>query len=303
MNGSIQLEGVVRRFGKREVLRAVTARAEPGKVIGLLGRNGEGKSTLFKILLDMLAADAGRISIGGMSPDGSGRIRQKVGYMPERPEFHGFMTIEEAFALRGRFFEKWDRRRASELAKRLELDVRAPVAGASKGMLGKAAMICALAHNPEILLLDEPTSGLDPIVRDGVLGEIIRELHGSGKTIVVSNHRMEEMGGLIDEVWVLAGGRIVATHEVERLRTEACRLVARAKNGAYPATGLRVVELSNDGPLSEWAAFDSDSADRFSKAWGIEAIEREPLPLETSLKLLLKEADAAASEETEAHHA
>lgn len=303
MNGTIRMEGVTRRFGRKEVLRGVTAEAEPGKVIGLLGRNGEGKSTLFKILLDILAADAGSVSVGGMTPDGSGAIRQFVGYMPERPEFHRFMTIEEVFALRGRFFKKWDRRRAAELAKRLELDVRAKVEGASKGMLGKAAMVCALAHDPGILLLDEPTSGLDPIVRDGVLGEIIRELHGTGKTILVSNHRMEEMGGLIDEVWVLAGGRIVATHEVERLRSEACRIVARAKNGAYPGTGLRVVELSNDGPLSEWAAFDADSADRFAKAWGIEAVEREPLPLETSLKLLLKEADAAASASTEAQNA
>ena len=299
MSNAIEIEGVVRRFGKREVLRGVTASAEKGKVIGLIGRNGEGKSTLFKILLDMLAADSGKIKIAGLSPDGSGKIRQKVGYMPERPEFHRFMSIEEAFALRGRFFEKWDRRRAEALARRLELDIKAPVTGASKGMLGKAAMICALAHNPEVLLLDEPTSGLDPIVRDGVLGEVIHELHGTGKTILVSNHRMEEMGALIDEVWVLAGGRIAAVHEVERLRTEAVRIVARTKSGAYPGTGINVVEMASEGPITEWAAFDVESAERFTKAWGIEAIERAPLPLETTLKLLLKD----ASNETEAQNA
>jgi len=297
MNNAIEMKGVIRRFGKKEILRGVTASAEKGKVIGLLGRNGEGKSTLFKILLDMLAADAGEIKIAGLTPDGSGQIRQKVGYMPERPEFHRFMTIEEVFALRGRFFENWDRHRADALARRLELNCKAPVAGASKGMLGKAALVCALAHDPELLLLDEPTSGLDPIVRDGVLGEVIHELHGTGKTIVVSNHRMEEMGALIDEVWVLAGGKIAAVHEVERLRSEACRIVARAKSGAYPGTGLNVVEMETVGPVTEWAAFDTESAERLSKAWGIEAVDREPLPLETTLKLLLKEAD-----ETEAQN-
>lgn len=302
MKNAIKIDGVVRRFGRREILCGVTACAEPGKVIGLLGRNGEGKSTLLKILLDMLAADAGSVEIAGLRPDGSGRIRQAVGYMPERPEFHRFMTIEEVFTLRGRFFTHWDRRRADALARRLDLNVKAPVQGASKGMLGKAALVCALAHNPEIILLDEPTSGLDPIVRDDVLGEVIRELHGSGKTILVSNHRMEEMGALIDEVWVLAGGKIAAVHDIETLRAEACRIVARAKNGAYPGTGLRVVELSNDGPVSEWAAFDSNSADRFCKAWGIEAVDRAPLPLETALKLLLKEAAQQAAEETEARH-
>ena len=84
---------VVRTLGGRRVLDGASGAAEKGKVIGLLGRNGEGKTTLFKILLDLLAADSGEVEVLGLRPDGSGRVRQLTGYIPERPSFHSFITV------------------------------------------------------------------------------------------------------------------------------------------------------------------------------------------------------------------
>ncbi|HVE12541.1 MAG TPA: ABC transporter ATP-binding protein, partial [Elusimicrobiota bacterium] len=173
MSLAIRLEGVRRSFGKKEVLRGVTARAETGKVIGLLGRNGEGKSTLFKILLDLLEPDAGAVEVLGAPLDGTGAIRSRIGYVPERPAFHEFLSFGEVLSWRARFFPSWDRSRAESLAARLGLEDSIPVRGASKGQLAKLAWVCAAAHEPDLLLLDEPTSGLDALVRDEVLQELV----------------------------------------------------------------------------------------------------------------------------------
>ena len=113
----IILEAVTRSFDGRRVLDGLTARAEEGRVIGLLGRNGEGKTTLFKVLLDLLAPDSGRVEVLGARVDGSGAVRGRVGYVPERPAFHDFMTVGEALALRARLFPAWDAARAARPAR------------------------------------------------------------------------------------------------------------------------------------------------------------------------------------------
>ncbi len=150
------------------MLNGVSGTIEEGKVVGLLGRNGEGKTTLFRILLDILSADSGSISVLGNPPDGSGVIRLKVGYVPERPAFHEFWTVEQALKFRAGLFPTWDSEKAMRMAREMDLDLKTRIRGASKGTLAKAAWICATAHNPKLLQLDEPTSGLDALVRDSV---------------------------------------------------------------------------------------------------------------------------------------
>ncbi|MBI3553165.1 MAG: ABC transporter ATP-binding protein [Elusimicrobia bacterium] len=283
---AVVLEGVRRSFSGKPVLRGITARAGRGRVIGLLGRNGEGKSTLIKIMLDIVAADAGRLEVLGRSPDGSAAIRRIVGYVPERPVFHDFMTVAEVFAFRERFFPTWSREKAAASAAKLGLDPSQKVAGASKGTLGKLAWVCATAHQPELLLLDEPTSGLDALVRDDLLSGLIEELHGSGRTILVANHHMEEFAGLLDEVWVMSGGAITGVHDMQTLRSQACRIRGRRKAGA--AVPAPAIVLSEEGSLVEWAALRASDADCVAASGALDGFEKESLPIEEILKALLK---------------
>lgn len=269
---AFSLDGVRRAFDGREVLRGVTAKGERGRVIGLLGRNGEGKTTLFKILLDLLAADSGRVRVLGKAPDGSGAIRARVGWVPERPAFHDFPDAARALELRAALFPRWDRARAAGVARRLGLDLTAPLAGASKGALAKLAWVCATGHDPDLLLLDEPTSGLDALVREELLEGLVGELHEGGKTILIANHRMEELSGLLDEVWVLSGGVVSKIHAMDELRSSGRLLRGRLKGGG-------VAEAAAVGAAAVRAA-----AARF------ESFEESPLPVKDALKHLLEEA-------------
>lgn len=288
MKPAILLENVTRSFGHNKVLRGVSACVTPGKVVGLLGRNGEGKTTLIKLMLDLLAVDTGCIQILGMSPDGTGAIRRRIGYVPERPVFHEFMTVGEVFTLRSRFFKGWKMEKAQALAGQMDLGLDTNIQGASKGTLGKTAWVCAAAHDPELFLLDEPTSGLDALVREDLLRHLIAELHETGKTIFVANHRMEELTGVLDEIWVLARGVLLSIHQVETLRTQACCITGRIKEGSDPFQEPALVLLSREGPLFEWAALDRETADRVAASGRLENLDRAPLPIETTLKLLLK---------------
>ena len=277
---AIILDHVSRSFDGRRVLDGLSARAEEGKVIGLLGRNGEGKTTLFKILLDMLAPDSGGVEVLGRRVDGSGAVRQRVGYIPERPAFHDFLSVGEALSLRAKVFSGWDAARVSALCRRLDLDPAARIAGASKGTLGKLAWVCAAAFDPSLYLLDEPTSGLDALVRDEVLSGLVAELGGRGRTVLVASHRLDELSGLLDEVWVLAGGKIAGVYDAEKLR----RVSGRASPGFIVPEGA--LSLGSEGPVGSWAVLDGAAYGRL-RAAGVEGAEDEALPMAQALKALL----------------
>ena len=284
---AVVIRDVSKTFGRKRVLQGVCGTIDEGKVVGLLGRNGEGKTTLFRIMLDILASDAGSISILGQIPNGTGKMRGIVGYIPERPAFHDFMTVSDVLALRAAFFPNWDWSKAKEMASKLELDLNTSIRGASKGTLAKTAWICATAHNPKVLLLDEPTSGLDAVVRDSVLSHFVRELTETGKTILVTNHHMEELLGVLDEVWVLASGRIQSTHTIEELRQNAYRVAGRLKNKQPPTGSLAFYEEQRMGDLVRWLIIDKEGLYKIRQLDVLDQMEVEPLPLETTFKVLL----------------
>ena len=292
MSVVISMNEVQKSFGKNSVLKGITGTIEEGKVVGLLGRNGEGKTTLFKILLDILQADSGEVRVANLSPDGSGRIRKIVGCVPERPTFHNFLSVEETFKLRSTFFPNWQWEKAYSTAKQLDLDSKTRIHGASKGTLAKVAWVCATAHDPKILLLDEPTSGLDALVRDSVLQHLVAEMAAEGRTILVSNHRMEELANVIDEIWLLQDGKIQSIHSIDDLKENACRINGRLRSDRVLPPSLRIVEEQHTGNLVTWVVVDPDALRNIRDLKILDEMETQPLPMETTLKVLLAQKGA-----------
>ena len=283
---AIVLDHVKKSFGKKEVLKDITASIPYGKTVGLLGRNGEGKTTLFRIMLDILALDQGTVQLEGNSPDGSGRIRMIAGYVPERPMFHRFMNVNDVLKFRQRIHPTWDQSLAIETAKQLELDLTTKIKGASKGTLAKTAWICATAHRPKTLLLDEPTSGLDIIVRDALLTQCIREQSLEGKTILIASHHLEDWLNLLDEIWVLSAGVIASRHRLDDLRENALRITGTLRQQILPE-GLQIIEEFRNGNLVAWLTIDPETSEKIQSLSVLDQMEIESLPLESTLKLLL----------------
>jgi len=279
----LTVKGLSKTFGARSVINDLDLDVSRGEVVGILGRNGSGKSTLFKILLDLIAADRGGVRVLGRSPDGSGKLRGLIGYVPEKPAFHTFMRVEEVLELRSRLFPRWDMAKALALCKRLELDINAKAGSLSKGNTAKLAWVAAVAHNPELLLLDEPTSGLDYLVRDHILTGLVSELAEGGKTILISNHRMGEMGGLLDRVCLLKEGRIDAGYSADFLKTEVFRISVRLEKDKF-REGPGIKLLSRSGSLAELAVFGRENMEKIKTGAEISAMD-----LDTVFKALLGE--------------
>jgi len=196
---------------KREVLRDLSFSLEQGEVFGFLGHNGAGKTTTIKIILGFLRPDAGRVTIFG-SEEASRAARRRIGFLSEEQGLLGFLTGWEMLELAGRLSglpSPTRRRRVAELLERVGLGDRGGqrVKTYSKGMKQRLALAVALVGDPDLLLLDEPYSGLDPVGRKE-LRDILLELKGQGKTVLMSSHVVQDVEAVCDRVGILKEGRI-----------------------------------------------------------------------------------------------
>src|SRR5690349_8654410 len=242
---TVVLQGLTIRYGSHVAVDQVDAEFVPGAV-GLLGRNGAGKSSILRSLLGLVRPAAGRMRILDLPEDSSPAvIRSRIGYMPERechvPGLNGYETVRLMGQLSG--LPRADAARAAhEVLYLVQLDEQRyrPVSGYSAGMRQKIKLACALVHDPAVLFMDEPTNGLDPEGREEML-KLVRHLSRDlGKSVVLSTHILQDVEATCDAVVVLEKGRVVAQGRLADLtRSE--------RNEFHLAVDPPSVELSADG--------------------------------------------------------
>ena len=189
-----------------------------GEIFGCLGPNGSGKTTTLKLLVGLLAPDAGTVRVLGSRPDHS-PTRGRIGYLPENPYFYDYLSPREYLDYAGRLFgigRAERRHRTNQLLDRVGLADWAskPLRRFSKGMVQRLGLAQALINDPELLVLDEPMSGLDPLGRH-MVRELMLDLKRQGKTIVLCTHVLPDAEALCDRVAVLREGRLLAVGLLE----------------------------------------------------------------------------------------
>lgn len=234
---AIEIANLHRRYGKAEAVCGLSLTVQPGRCYGLFGRNGAGKSTTIKCLLNHLRPTSGSVAVFGTSPQRDEvRVKAHIGYVPEVVAFHPWMTIRQVLTYAAAFRKKWNVPLQEDLLRRLDLDPAKKVSALSKGMRAQVGLICAICPDPDLLLLDEPTSGLDPIVRREFLQTVIGAYQDSapGRTVFVSTHLIHEWEGLIDEFCIIDKGRALLTMESDTARDKYKKLRLRFE-GEPPA--------------------------------------------------------------------
>lgn len=231
---AISVQGLTKDFrvGLRGLkLRAVdnlTLEIPRGQVFGLLGPNGCGKSTTLKIVLGLVPATTGTISILG-SPSATAEARKRTGFLPEAPYFHKFLTgrelVEYCARLSGVSADKVTAavEASLELAAMTEAANR-PVGTYSKGMLQRIGLAQAIVHDPELIILDEPTAGVDP-VGSAAIGRMIHAMRAKGKTIVLCSHLLGQVEQVCDRVAIMDRGRLVLEGRVDEVLAQRDRHV------------------------------------------------------------------------------
>ena len=217
----------------KDVLDGVSFSVESGEVVGLLGKNGAGKTTLIRTAMGMIEAQQGSVRLFGLDPRKDAvEIKRRVGYVSEEQILPAFMSVAKVIALHRDLFPTWDDEVAGELLDRFGLSPRARIRTLSKGQARQVALVCAVAHKPELLLLDEPAGGLDPAARREFLETSIELLNAAGSTILFSSHYMTDVERMAGRVVMLHDGKLLLDSELDSLREDYClALVPHGANG------------------------------------------------------------------------
>ncbi|WP_050526697.1 ABC transporter ATP-binding protein [Pseudorhodobacter aquimaris] len=220
MTSTLTISQLTKTFGGVKALTDVSLSVAPGERVALLGHNGAGKSTLMKIILGLIPADDGKVSVCGAEP-GNAEARAHVAYLPENAAFHSALTGLEQITYYMRLRNQ-NTSGAMGLLDRVGLGHAAKrrIGTYSKGMRQRVGLAQALIGQPRLLVLDEPTSGLDPVSRRDFY-ELLDGLAADGAAILLSSHALTEVEARTDQLLILSGGRLVAEGTLSELRREA----------------------------------------------------------------------------------
>lgn len=229
-------------------IQGVSFSVAPGEVFAILGHNGAGKTTTINCILDLVHADCGRVEIFG-KPHSDSRARFQVGYLPERPYFFEHLTGRELLAFYADLLEVRPDQKSARIDAVLARTGLSEAAGKrvgkySKGMLQRIGLAQALLGDPQLLILDEPMSGLDPMGRREVR-QLLLELKGQGKTIILSSHIVPDVEAVADSVAILRGGELVRTGRLAEISGGCSYEVLLAGDAA------RTLTAENLGALRE----------------------------------------------------
>lgn len=222
MEGAVVLEDVSKRYREHVAVEGLGFSVPPGTVYGVLGPNGAGKSTTLRMIMNILARDAGHISLLGQDPERDRSVLRRVGYLPEDRGLYSKMKVMDVIAffaeLKG-IRPREGRRRGREWLERMGLEEweNAKIETLSKGMQQKVQFITTVLHDPELLVLDEPFSGLDPVNQE-VLRETVERAREDGRTVLFSTHVMDQAERVCDHVCIIARGRKVLDGNLREVR-------------------------------------------------------------------------------------
>jgi Cu-processing system ATP-binding protein len=205
----IQISNLSKKYGKLEVLKAITLTIDPGKITAIVGPNGAGKTTIIKCILGLITPESGTINVDGEEIKGNYEYRKKIGYMAQIARFPENLTVSNILNmvkdLRKERYQKPD----EDLIKQFNLydELEKKIKNLSGGNTQKVNATIAFLFSPDFLILDEPTASLDPIA-SSILKDKIKQEKESGKTVILSTHIMAEVEELADDIIFLLEGEI-----------------------------------------------------------------------------------------------
>lgn len=206
---------VNKSFGKKQVLHDIHLTLPRGKIIGLLGKNGMGKSTMIKLINDLLVPTSGQVLIEGKAP--GVESKEMIAYLPERTYLDKTMTVERVLDYFADFYSNFDREKALQLLTQLDLDPKEKLSHMSKGMQEKVQLVLVMSRRAKLYILDEPLGGVDPATRDHILDTILSNF-SEDATVLISTHLISDIERILDTVIFVDKGRVVLMEDADALR-------------------------------------------------------------------------------------
>lgn len=214
---AVEITGLTKSYGRTRALDGVDLRLGPGRIVGLLGENGCGKTTLLKVLAGVMQDYTGDVRIAGHRP--GPRSKATVSFLPDVSFLPERARIEECLRLYRDFFGDFDEAKARRLVDSFGLETSLRLKEASRGMREKVQIALAMSREASVFLLDEPISGVDPLARDTLLSTIVGDLP-EHSLVLISTHLVHDLEPVLDSVVMMRHGRVLVAGDVDDLRSE-----------------------------------------------------------------------------------
>lgn len=238
----IEINGLCKNFESFQ-LKNVSFSLEEGYIMGFIGRNGAGKSTTLKTMLNLMKNDGGEVKLCGLSmPKDELEIKNQVGYVFGGVDFYPEAKISRITNVTKSFYHEWDDARYKELCERFEIDQNKKFKQLSAGMKVKYSVAVAMSHNPKLLILDEPTSGLDPAARDDLVILFQEFIEDGAHSILFSTHITSDLEKCADYITYIKQGQILASTDRDSFR-ESYISVAGKKDQLSLETESKIIGL------------------------------------------------------------
>ena len=220
MYNALEIKGLSKEY-KDFRLDNVSFEVPSGSIVGLIGENGSGKTTIIKLILNMIKKNGGEITVLGKNKDISD-IKNEIGVVMDEPGFPGFLNAKEINRIMKNIFSNWSDDTFFGYLKKLKVPDNKEYKDMSKGTKMKTGIAVALSHNPRLLILDEATNGLDPVVRSEV-NEIFTEFtRDESHSILISSHIVSDLDRICDYIVFIHNGKLMLFEEKDRLLEKYC---------------------------------------------------------------------------------
>ena len=211
----LECKNLSKNFDNKKILKDVNLIIPRGKIVGLLGKNGQGKTTLLKLINDLLTPTSGKVLIEGKHP--GVESKRIISYLPERTYLDKEMKVIDTLNYFKEFYDNFDIEKAKKLLKDLDLDINSKISKMSKGMQEKLQLILVMSREADLYILDEPLGGVDPATRDYILDTILSNFK-EGSSVIISTHLISNIERILDEVIFIDKGKIMLTAPADELR-------------------------------------------------------------------------------------
>lgn len=214
----VQCDQLTKRYGKKNALDHLDVAIPSGRIVGVLGPNGCGKSTFFRAITGLIKPDTGEIRVFGRAP--GWQTNRDVAYLPDRARWYPRQTVLQAFEWGASFLPRFDMDAAKAFAAYMDVDLEMSMSGMSRGQEARVMLILCMARDVPLIILDEPFAGIDVISREAIISGMIDYLEEREVSILISTHDIQEVEGLFDYIVLMDRGKAIWSGEAEELRAQ-----------------------------------------------------------------------------------
>jgi ABC-2 type transport system ATP-binding protein len=274
MNTIVEVQGLTKSYGSVTAVNRVSFSIEAGKIYGLLGRNGAGKTTIMQIITAQLFATSGAVKVFGEAPYENSRVLSQICFVKENQTYPRSYRVIDVLDQAAWFFPHWDREYAYSLIEEFRVPLNRRMRALSRGMLSAAGAIVGLASRAPLTIFDEPYLSLDAAARSLFYGRLLEDYTEHPRTVVLSTHLIDEVSRLLEHILVMDDGRLILDEETEALRGRAFTVIGPAARVATYTAGKEVLDREPLGGLASATIMsDGNASDRQqAEALGLELV-------------------------------